>query len=1002
MKSIASKMVFVLIAFVSTGTVMAQGVGVVRGTVRDSISGEPMFGVSVVVSGGQGFAQTDFDGKFQLQLPPGTYTLQFQMVGMGTRQRQVTVTAGQATEIATVAMGNTPTPAGGGATYEVQGRALNNTEASLLALQKKSGAVSDGISAEAIKKSPDSSAGDVLRRVTGITLVGGKYVFVRGLGERYSVTSLNDHILPSPEPDKRVVPMDLFPASLIKNIRVIKSFMPEDTAEFSGGMVKIETKEYPDEFFVSFGLGVGANSQSTGRGFKSIPRGGNDYLGLGPNDFFGFGSDRWTEPGLADTVPEILPFQEGSGGGTGGLPPELVQLTASEFNNNWSPKGITAPVDRSVSFSIGDSRTVFDTMRFGYLYGTSYSRQWRRKDVSEFRYVFFPTLEADINNSDFARIDDIQIYQREQFQESVLWGNNLNFALNVTPEHQLFSKTFYGTQSDKTFMEGFGNVLGSSEFEFITENLDYTAREIFSQVFGGKHSVKYSENMQPHKVEWSYNYAEAGRDQPDLRTRIWTRNVGTSDPFRAQVNDGERFFSEAEDVTESIKGAYELPYEQWSGLQSKLKFGYEAIDRVKDFESTLYTYQRTSGGSDTENWPVPGEITLNPARIFGGALRFGEQGNVPDSYNAQQKLHAYFVQTDLPLTGDLRFVGGVRYENNFQKTRTFSKSNPNADPLTGCDDQAISYIRPSLIQAKICDPNNNGVGLNRDDGLFPAANLIWEVVKDMNLRLGYSETVVRPDLRELSEFFFSPFFGADQIQGNSQLERSYVHNYDFRWEWYLSGLEYIGVGYFHKTISQPIELIGRPLSPDGSRSFTYGNAEKANLDGLEVDLRKDFLERFRFSVNAFYIRSNVQVQTWIEQFAVNTRALGVDTPESFLRPSQLERPLQGQSEFVYNTRLSYFLDKEKTSSIGLYYNYFSDRISVAGSAATPDIIERGFGVLDLVFQYAPNDQLDVKASWKNITNAEVSSYQEIFGNTKLPFQSYTVGTDFSVSASYKF
>ncbi|MEQ8350474.1 MAG: TonB-dependent receptor [Leptospiraceae bacterium] len=984
---------------VPSGGLMAQETSMIRGKVLDSITGEPVYGVTVIVQGQNQFAQTDFDGKYQLQLPPGSYTLVYQMVGFENRSRVVNVEPGQAVSV-NVTMG---TPAATEAEVVVTGRSLNNTEASLLALQKKAPNVTDGISAEAIKKSPDSSAGDVLKRVTGITLIGGKYVFVRGLGERYSTTMLNGANIASPIPDKRVIPMDLFPASLIKNIRVMKTFLPEYTAEFSGGLVQIETKEYPDEFTLIMGAGLGYNSITTGRHFKQVKGGGNDYLGLGPNDFFGFGSEKWAPPQLVRELPNIAPLVEGDT--LGGIPASLVELAHAGFNQDWSPRRITAPVDKSLSFTIGDSILFDNGMKFGYIFGSSYSRKYRKRKTEDYRYDISVPFGNESLLSDIAVPAFRQVQFATEHIEEVLWGNNLNLAFTPINGHQFTSRTFYSTQGEKEYRLGLGYNDQPQQREFINENSGYIANEILHHTFGGKHAANILSNGKPHEIEWTYGYSLAGRDQPDFKTRGWEKNPGSADPAQRIGTDGRRFYSRTEDVAESFKISYELPYEQWDGLQSKLKFGYEAIDRTKDFESRTYLYQRLAVAPGVaETFPTPGEVTFNPARIFAQEYRFGQQVGQNDTYEANQKLHAYFIQTDLPVTSKLRVTGGFRYEDNYQKTITFPSDRPYEKVRYGCTlDGELEYLRPQLIGANICDRFNNGVGENRGNDIFPSLNIVYEVIKDMNLRLGYSETVTRPDLRELSEFFFTPYYGADRVQGNAFLDRTYIHNYDFRWEWYLSATDYIGAGLFLKNLSSPIELVGQPASGDGSRTFVFSNGDQGKIQGIEVDFRKDFLTRFRVEANIFLIKSQVTVRPWIEQYFSAAGLIDLNSKEALLSPTDLERELQGQSDLVYNAKISYFLDEAKTMSTGLFYNYYGDRISAAGSQGEPNVVEKGKGFIDLVFEYQSNDNLSMKASIKNITGEKYESVQEFpLLGSELPYNSYTIGTDFSVSASYKF
>lgn len=986
--------------FAAHTAIQAQPLGIVQGRVIDSISGEPTFGVTVIVQGQNKFAQTDFDGKYRIQLPPGNYTLVYQMVGFESRTRQVTVQPGQAVSV-NVAMG---TPPATQAEVVVTGRALNDTEAALLALQKKAPNVSDGISAEAVKDSPDSDAAEVLQRVTGITIIQGKYVFVRGLGERYSNTILNGANVPSPDPARRVVPMDLFPASLIKNIRIIKTFMPEESAEFSGGLVRVETKEYPDEFEMSVGLGLGANSLTTRKQFKSLDRGGNDYLGLGPNDFFGLGSERWAIPETTSSLPDQLPLQVGSI--FGGLPEQFVRLAGAEFPNDWTPKEEKAPVDRKLSFSIGNSIDFENGMRFGFTYGTSYSRKWRKTTEEDLRYFTQNALGLSIISASDYNIQFPQlVYTSQVYTEEVLWGNNLNLALNLGNNQEITSKTFYSTEAEKEYRESFGTAFAPDVVDLINEVSTFTAQEIMHQVFGGKHGVQYVDTMRPHLIEWHLAFAFARRDQPDLRTRERRRAQASSDPFIGTGSDGQRFFSETEDYSEDFKVSYELPYDQWGGLQSKFKFGYQAIDRTKDFRSRLFRYQRGAiAPGDLDSYPAPGEVTFNPARIISGDYVLTEANPGFNAYDARQKVHAYFVQTELPVTSAIRLAGGFRVEDSFQKAQTYNTNSTDLRLDYGCDLEGDNaYFRPALVANNICSATNNGVGIEEKTDILPALNLTWEAIKDMNFRLGYSETVSRPDLRELSEFGFTPYFGGDLVLGNAALDRTYIHNYDFRWEWYLSGTEYVGAGLFLKELSNPIELVGRPPSPSGGLRFQYANAIKGELRGVELDFRKRFFKRLQIETNFFFIDSTVQVQEWITQQAVAGSLLSIFDQDVALVPTNLERRLQGQSDFVFNVKTLYYFDDEETISAGFFYNYFSDRIESAGAEGQPDVVEKGAGILDLVMQWQPTEQLSVKAAVENILNEKYETILEtqLYG-TELPYRSYSPGVNYSISASYKF
>tara|TARA_B100002051_G_scaffold276780_2_gene327925 strand:- start:30080 stop:33031 length:2952 start_codon:yes stop_codon:yes gene_type:complete len=976
----------------------AQALGQVQGRVIDSQTGEPVFGVTVIVQGQNKFAQTDFDGKYQIQLEPGTYTLVYQMVGFESRTRSITIQPGQAIN-ANVTMG---TPAATQAEVVVTDRALNNTEASLLALQKKATNVSDGISAEAIKKSPDSNASDVVKRVTGISVVDGRFVFVRGLGERYSTTILNGAVLTSTEPDKRVVPLDLFPASLIKNIRVIKSFVPEETAEFSGGLVRIETKEYPDELEISLGLGLNWNSNTTYRTFKHVPYGGgNDYLGLGPNSITGFGSERWNVPGIADSGSEYFPFTEGTLYNRG-----IINLGAAQFNNEWDPKVDKAPIGTTLSFSIGDSFDLGDGKRFGYLYATYRKKDYQYIRKQEFRYSSLNLIGGGEWNPDFNYISGIlNARQSDEYTESVLWGNNLNLAYQFAPNQQIYSKTFLSTNSEKKVNDVYGLYRGADDLDYVIQTTGYVAREVFAETLGGDHAIQILSDMRPHKLGWFINYTRAVRDEPDFRTRNWEVFPNSGNPLTRTANDGRRFYSLSEDVANTIHLDYELPYQQWSGLEAKLKLGYERVTREKEFTSRTFRYNRVSGADTTaEQWPTPGDFTFNPARLFAGEYTFSEAANVVNSYEAEQNNDIIFVQTDLPIIPKLRVITGFRSENSYQKVKTYKSDDIRGRALTdSCLPKDGKYFHPSIVESGLCPADNNGVGEDDKHDILPSLNVVYELTEKQNLRFAYGETLTRPDFRELSDFAFSPYFAADIEGGNPTLTRSYIHNYDFRWEYYMTPEEYAGIGVFYKNISQPIERVGQPASGDGSLTYTYINSERAYIQGIELDLRKAIIEQLFVKANAYLIESRVEVMSYAQRTLIATGQLSIYDRLATLAPTNIERPLQGQSDLVYNIGLEYFFDSEQTISAGAFYNYYGDRLTYVGAFFNGDVYERGTGIWDLVFTYEPTEQLSVKAAWKNIFDPSFEQYQEnaLFGSD-VPFSSYKRGMDFSISASYKF
>ncbi|TGM02150.1 TonB-dependent receptor [Leptospira jelokensis] len=972
----------------------AQSLGSIRGTIIDSENGEPVFGATIVVRSEKKFAKTDFDGKYNLELPPGTYQVEYQMYGYGPQNRTIVVSAGKPSQM------NVTFGAQVLQTVEVKDRAVNESDAALLQLQKKAASVSDSIGAESIKKSPDSSANEVVKRVTGITIIGGKYVFVRGLGERYSSTYLNDAYIPSTEPDKRVVPLDLFPASLIKNIRIIKTFVPEESAEFSGGLVKIETKEYPDDFIMSLGLGVGYNSNTTR----------NKWLTFKGGDFIGRTTADQSLPDIVKAVPNYLPFEPGSR--FGGINPSLISLGAITFPSQWTPDQTKAPYDKNFNFTIGKTFKASETgERFGVIFGTTHSVDYRFRRQKDARYVPINQLAPTVNEA--TTLNAIQTQDADLYVEERLFGNNLNFAFEPKAGQQFFFKNFYSISSEKSVREASGTN-NRDNFDFFSITNDFISRQLFNSSLGGKHALNLGGLGRAHTFDWQFNYGEAKRDEPNLTQQVWRRTQGasvTTLPTRLGNNpDGSRFYSTSGDYVRSFSVSYEIPFDQWNGLKSNLKIGGSALDRSKSFTFREFGSKSNVGATNADLYLVPGEIVFNPLEYVrtnsnGVANKtFSERQVEPNAYDANQKLHSYFGQVDIPLIPKVRFIGGARYEDSFQKVKTFvlKEQFDVRRPGYGCD-YGSEYERIALINNKVCPADNNGIGVIKTRDVLPSVNFVYEFLQDQNLRFGYSQTLTRPDFREMSPFAFTPYFGGDRIRGNPNLQRTYIHNFDFRYEYFMGGANYIGAGLFHKDLSNPIELIGQPVAGQISPFFTYANASKATIRGIELDFRREFFDRFRFETNVFFIKSLVNVISW-EQFTVGKAGLLDQNDRGFsYDPTNIRRPLQGQSDFVANLKFDVYLNKLKTTTIGLYYNYFGDRIFIVGANGTPDAYERGVGLTDIVFSHRMDEKLDFKFAAKNVTDQRFKIYvkDELLNEEKL-FRSYREGVSFSMSASYKF
>ena len=1006
MKVKVKKSIILLLLFCSA-SLWAQaktGAGSISGEVLDAQTAQPMFGVTAVIRSISKSARTDLDGKFTIVgVPDGDFDVEFIMQGMDTQKRKASIVGGKPAKL-NVAMGTKKLD-----TVVVEGRALNDTESSLLKLQKKSATVSDGISAQAIAKTPDSNAGDVIRRVTGITLVGGKFVFVRGLGERYSNTVFNGVPLPSPEPDKRIVPLDLFPAALLKNIIVSKTFVPEDNAEFSGGTVKIETKEFPDQFFLKAGLSAGYNNNTTFQNFKTYSEGSYNIPGgsIG-KDLIGLDEGNRKKPDIVDTIPGA-PFRE-SGRFSFGYPDSIISLGSQQFSNQWTPRNTNAPVNRGFNFSTGNTFKVLGERKLGFIAAITYGNDFQfkqEKDVFNLVGTIAPGVPNYKNRNRY--LTKYNDYNANVWTESVNWGSIFNTTFEIANGQRIHWKNFFAVNNDKEVRE-YGGLTQKLPAEIYSTKLNYIQRNLLNSQIGGDHIIKIRDANT--KFDWTLSLAEANRNQPNMRDIVYaaqppyTLQSGTVPSILTNTQSASNFYSTTKDTNRYLAVNYEIPFSQWSGLQSKFKTGYSALNRERGFEAEFFHQVPRTGATNVgltgaptppPNYPTPPEIVYSPLNRGPRGYYVAEDTRATDSYNARQKLHAYYGQVDMPIVSKLRFIGGGRYEDNFQSVKTFNPFDQTSVLLekynykTYLNDFQSSIIDPTFRKSNVINANRNWL---------PAANFVYSPNDSSNVRVSYSETISRPDFREMSPFEFTPILGGPPVKGNPFLKRTYIHNYDLRYEFYPKGDEIIAVGVFYKNMSSPIEKI---TEVDQQFRYTYTNAKRAYIQGLEFEARKGLsfvsekLQKFSLGINTFFIKSEVTLNDWLYY---QLGQLGSTNTQS---PTNLSRPLQGQSPYVYNFNLDYKIDEKGDHGVSILFNQFGKRIESVGGLGIPDTYERPVGMVDMVYRLKWKENWNFKIAGRNLNDARIKVVQEDPWNGKdTTIASYRLGPTITFSATYNF
>ncbi|KXK57982.1 MAG: TonB-dependent receptor [Chlorobi bacterium] len=910
--------------------------GIINGRVVNDATGEPIIGGSVAVQGTRLGAYTNVNGYYTIRnVPAGTYTLKVTSVGYATKSiEQVKVDGGRtiqqdiALSVKTLLKDE----------VVVVARADRQSESAALIERRRSATVSDAISADQISKAPASDAGDAMKRVTGVSVVGKKYVVVRGLTERYSATQLNGVNLPSPEPEKKVVPFDLFPAGLISRLTTIKTFTPDNPGDFAGGLVQINTKDYPESFLLNASVGTGINSQTHGANAIGYSGGGTDFFGI--------------DDGTRQLPGNIAPGRRQTAA-------EQADLLSQFTNNVWTPRSETLPINQSYSISIGNQ---FDVgFPLGFLASGSLANSSNYR-VEEQRY---PLLSQTNGEQDLRYDYDVQHAER-----SSLWGGLVSLGAQFMPEHKVSIRGVYNHSTDDETRNAEGLYNQSTAGIIRNQRLRFLERALWSGQIAGEH---YFPALFESKIDWRAAISQANRYEPDNRSTTYFREDDGSYRFANNFgsNNG-RFFSDLNDDESNIGLDWSIPFTGWDQGKAKVKLGGLVRLRDRQFSARRFTFITTTS-NDAILTQAPEQL-FTPENVRNGFMVFNDDTQPNDNYNADEKINAGYVMIDLPLTTGLRFIGGARYESWDLNLLPFN----------------IETHQQNTSLA---------VDLNQTD-LLPSANLIYQLSDQMNLRGAFSQTLARPEFRELAPFRFDDY--RQSTYGNPSLVRTQITNYDLRWEWFPRGNEVIAASFFYKDFKNPIEqfyLIG-----GSDIAVEPANATMAVSYGAEIEFRKGLdellpeLEGFGLGMNLTLVQSEVTFGE--NDFVSIFDGVGIN-PYSSQTLTNRTRPLQGQSPYVINATLGYENSSWGTG-VTLLYNVFGKRLVVVGTNGIPDTYEQPQNTLDLTIAQKLPAGLQLKLSAKNLLDSETLYQQEFRSGSTINSERYLSGRSISISLGFNF
>lgn len=901
--------IFILLSFTLFSIKGFSQTGKVEGKITGSKTNNPVSGATIIADNGGGVI-TDLEGHFILTVSPSTsHVIKISSVGYKTKEVNEVIVAANETLTLNIILESAAK------TEEeiiIRTTRRKETTAALIAYQKNTNAVASVISSESIKRSPDKNTGEALKRVPGLSIQEGRYLVVRGLSDRYNQAMLNGVLLSSTEPDRKTFSFDIFPAAIIENIIINKTFIPEYSAEWAGGLVQVNTRDIPSHGFLNVQVGANFNTNTLGNDFFSYPGGKLDWIGFDDG---------------ARALPGHFPVKNVFAS----LPAAdkiswAKEIAADKWTVNKN-KNLVNTLGQNFQINGGFNTTLFNKELGGVITAT-YNRSVKALDY-ENRFFSIDNAKASQNFN----------YYNTKYIQDVLWGAMANLSLKLNKDNKISIKNLINVHSfDNTTLRTGKDYEANSQLgeNIKARELNFTANTFFNSILSGEHNI----NPLKSKLNWYGSFNILDQYIPLQRRVQYNQDPTDPDaPYLALLSNtlsqksGSVFYSALSDYIYTAGGDVTTTYSLFSEKQT-LKGGY--LLQVKD---RLYDARPFSINLPSDN---PTLRTLEEDHIF-APENFGTANNQfhfdalfgnQYRYLANTILNAGYIQSDNNFNNWLRIVWGARYEYF---------------------DQLIGSVRkddPRFVNSKQGD-------------LLPALNIAFKLNQETNIRLACSQTLVRPEFRELSNLAFYDFEIGATLTGNKNLQRTKITNLDLRYEIYPRAGEVFTAGVFYKNFNDPIELQFNQSGAGSSNTFNYVNANSATSYGAEMEFRKklDFLgqglKNFTAQGNFSYIYNRVKFGN-----------------------SKLDRPMQGQSPYLINAGLLYDAEKAGLSAT-LLFNESGRRILYVGNDEMPAIWEAPRPLLDLqIAKKIIKNKAELKLNISDILNQRAYFYHDLDNNKK--------------------
>lgn len=920
--------------------------GILTGTIIDEEYNDILPFATVIIKELQDGTTTDFDGKYTLKANPGNYTIQFSYLGYQTLEiNDVIIKEGETTYLDIALQPIT----GQLSEVVVTGTPKQNTISAVLKIQQNSVSLMDGLSLEIINKMGAGNIANAVTNVPGVSVQEGKFVYVRGLGDRYTKSILNGMDVPGLDPDRNTLQLDIFPTKILENLIVTKSSTADQPADFTGGVVDIVTKDIPTRKEFSVSLGVGYNpSFHFNKNYLTGTRSKTDFLGF--------------DNGLRkDPIPDgrgiPLPQQDGT----------TVRALTQKFSPDLAVIKKRSFMDYDFSVTGGNQYDIGKN-KLGFLASVSYKNETKYYDKYMDGQVFRKHTDHSIND---LRIDRLQ--QGQLGNNNVLLSGLAGISLKTDKaQYKLNLLHIQNGEREASQFQQSNRIISINEIK--KDNSIYTQRSITNLLFSGKNTNEDANWTIEYKLSPSFAHIE-DKDFKVTPFRI-TENPNTGDRTYtiepSESGDPIRIYRNLKEV--NLPGRIDITKKhQLFGRNAKLKFGGAYNYKQRDFNVVQYSFLLLKIASEGLEGD-PNQL-LAPENIYdphtGEGVYVRKVSGISDTYNANTSVAAAYISEEFRLARWLNAVLGLRYEK-YDLVYTGQRQDGT-----------------QFNQAKI---------LNKSD-FFPSANLIFDLNKETTnkIRASYSRTTARPSFKEASlAEIFDPISSTFFI-GNIDIQPTYINNFDLRFEKYSQQRDFFAASAFYKSFKDPIEI---SFIRGASGQFTPLNLGDAKVFGGEIEIRKNL--GFIPALKDFHFNTNISVIKSQQQFSADEKANRQDnlrTGESL----DAHRQLQGQSPYLINLGFSYD-NKEIGLQAGAFYNVQGKTLQIVGAEDIPDVYTLPYHNLkfNISKTFGKNNNSALSLKVDNLLNRDMVSIYQSYGSEDQIYSKWNPAQKFSLSYSMNF